>query len=175
MRLSPPIALTVVHPLGLIRSMVLPPYLLAAIIISCLYSPPCSPLTAEPHLPMHIYPVALAGACLLTSTRAVDFTSLAIDPVLAAASHIPGAPFLLDAVAPTRTSTVTRTATASRPPSSSTTSSSARQSQSPAPAKHKTYTPVTSTLADGSSPRSGSLNSTLRWQSSGVLQHGTLL
>lgn len=119
---------------------------------------------------MHIYPVALAGTCLLTSVQAVDFTSVAVNPILAAVSHIPGAPFLLEAVAQTRTSTVTQTATASQ--TSSSTSSASRQSQ-PA-SKQKTYTPVTATLADGTSPKSGSFNSTLRWQSSGVLQHGVL-
>lgn len=45
-------------------------------------------------------------------------------------------------------------------------------SSSPTPSAHRRYTPVTATLADGSSQKSGSFNSTLRWQSSGVLQHG---
>ena len=153
--------------------MILLPYPTAEIIIFCPRLALLHPSPLSPSSPMHICPVALAGAGLLTSTFAVDLTSLALGPVLAAASHVPGAPFLLEAVAPIRTSTVTRTATASRSPSSSATSSSAHPSQSPAP-NQRTYTPVTSTLADGSSPRSGSFNSTLRWQSSGVLQRGTL-
>lgn len=34
------------------------------------------------------------------------------------------------------------------------------------------YTPVTETLSDGTSYQKGSFNSSLRWQSTGILQHG---
>lgn len=37
---------------------------------------------------------------------------------------------------------------------------------------NKKYTPVTETLSDGTSYQKGSFNSTLRWQSTGVLKHG---
>lgn len=40
------------------------------------------------------------------------------------------------------------------------------------PPDNKKYTPVTETLSDGSSYQKGSFNKTLRWQSTGVLQHG---
>lgn len=43
------------------------------------------------------------------------------------------------------------------------------------PPDNKQYTPVTETLSDGSSYQKGSFNSSLRWQSTGILKHGTLL
>lgn len=36
----------------------------------------------------------------------------------------------------------------------------------------KRYTPVTEILSDGSSYQKGSFNSSLKWQSTGILQHG---
>lgn len=49
------------------------------------------------------------------------------------------------------------------------TRTSARPSNTP---DGRRYTPVTETLSDGTSYQKGSFNSSLKWQSTGILQHG---
>lgn len=117
---------------------------------------------------------AIASVSIAQTLTLVVGTGTTMNPLLPTSmpnSATKGAASKSSTVSPAPTKTTAQpsqnaiTASSTSDPSDKSTSGSSSDSSG-------NYTPITQTLADGSSYQQGSFNSSLKWQSSGVLQRG---